>query len=171
MIPQKPIHAAPPCLQCMLLCMQKYDYTIQYKPGKELVLAHHLSCFPSLKESLLIPIHHNIQHVQLSNDELDTIWGAIEHDLVYSTLYCLTLRRWPDCLKQVPRIVWHFLGTWDELSIEAGILLKGDWVCIFPRTPQMHHCWPPQSTTGIEEDAGTSKRGSLLAWHQCWHCQ
>ena len=48
-IQQKPIHAAPPHLQCMLLQMQKYDYTIQYKPDKEMVLGNCLSCFPSLK--------------------------------------------------------------------------------------------------------------------------
>ena len=86
--------------------MQKYDCTIQYKPGKEMVLANHLSCFPSLKESLPIPIHQNIQHVQLSTDKLDAIQGAIECDLVYYSMpnpqgmaqppqagpaYCLTL--------------------------------------------------------------------------------
>ena len=47
MIQHKPIHAAPPSLQWMLLCMQKYDYTICYKPGKDMVLADHLSHFPS----------------------------------------------------------------------------------------------------------------------------
>ena len=50
MIQKKPIHAAPPCLQWMLLCLQKYDYTIVYRPGKEKVLADHLSWFPSRKE-------------------------------------------------------------------------------------------------------------------------
>ena len=39
MIQHKPIHAAPPRLQWMLLHMQKYDYTIVYKPGKDMVLA------------------------------------------------------------------------------------------------------------------------------------
>ena len=73
MIHQKPIHAAPPCLQCMLLCLQKYDYTIQNKPSKEMLLADCLSHFPSLKESLPIPIHQNIQHVQLFTDKLDAI--------------------------------------------------------------------------------------------------
>ena len=34
MIQHKPIHAAPPRLQQMLLHMQKYDYTIVYKPVK-----------------------------------------------------------------------------------------------------------------------------------------
>ena len=37
---------APPWLQQMLLPMQKYDYTIWYKPSKDMVLANHLSHFP-----------------------------------------------------------------------------------------------------------------------------
>ena len=47
MIQKKTIHTAYPNLQRMLLQLQKYDYTTQYKPGKEMVLADHLSCFPS----------------------------------------------------------------------------------------------------------------------------
>ena len=39
MIQKKPIHAAPPRLQRMLLRLQKYDYNIIYKPGKDMVLA------------------------------------------------------------------------------------------------------------------------------------
>ena len=39
MIKHKPIHAAPPRLQCMLLHMQKYHYIIQYKPSKDMILA------------------------------------------------------------------------------------------------------------------------------------
>ena len=64
---------APPALQQMLLHMQKYDYTIWYKPGKDMVLADHLSCFPSHSNYLPILIVHNVQHVHLSNTELDII--------------------------------------------------------------------------------------------------
>ena len=32
-------------LQCMLLCLQGYDYTIHYHPGKEMVLPNTLSWF------------------------------------------------------------------------------------------------------------------------------
>ena len=96
MIQHKPIHAAPPRLQQMLLCMQKYDYTIVYKPGKDMVLSDCLSHFPSNSNYLPIPLAHNIQHVQLSTSELDVIQGSVERDLVYSTVYHLTLRRWPD---------------------------------------------------------------------------
>ena len=56
MIQQKPIHVAPSQLQYMLLHMQMYDYTIWYKPGKDMVQANCLSCFPSHVNSLLIPI-------------------------------------------------------------------------------------------------------------------
>ena len=79
----------PPRLQHMLLCMQKYHYTIHYKPSKDMILANHLSQSLSAKESLPIPIHQNIQHVLLSTHELDTVKCAIEHDPVYSTLYWL----------------------------------------------------------------------------------
>ena len=73
MIQQKPIHLAPPRLQQMFLHMQKYDYTNVYKPGKDMVLADHLSCFPYDTNYLPIPLAHNIQHVQLSTHELDVI--------------------------------------------------------------------------------------------------
>ena len=130
MIQQNPIHATPPCLQCMLLHVKKYNYTIQYKPSKDMVLANHLSYFPSHEESQPIAIHQNIQHIQLSTDKLDIIRGAVDHDPMYSTLYWLTLREWPDHLKQVMRIGHHFWGASDELSIEASILLKEDYSCI-----------------------------------------
>ena len=72
-IQQKPIHVAAPCFEWMLLHMQMYDHTIQYKPGKEMVLADHLSCFPSCSNSFSFPIMQNVQHVQLFNAELDII--------------------------------------------------------------------------------------------------
>ena len=63
MILKKPIHAAPPSLQRMLLHLQKYDDTIGYKPGKEMVLADCLSHFPQRKENLPIQLHQNIQNI------------------------------------------------------------------------------------------------------------
>ena len=135
MIQHKPIHATPTRLQCIILRMQKYHVTIQYKPGKDMILANHLSWFPSAKEFLPIPIHQNIQHIQLSTHKLGAVWGVIECNPVYGTLYQLTLRGWPDWLWLVPRITWHYWGTWDELSIETGIFLKGDCICVSPEIP------------------------------------
>ena len=97
-----------------------------------MVLADHLSWFLSAKESLPIPIPQNIQHIQLSAYELDAVWGAIECDQVYSTLHQLTLGGWPDCLQLVLRVTQHYWCTQEELSIEAGIILKGDCICFPP---------------------------------------
>ena len=104
MIQHKTIHGTPPRLQWMLLHMQKYDYTIYYKPGKDMVLADCLSCFPSPKKSLPIPLAHNIQYVQLSKDDLDIIQGSVECEPMYSTVYCLTIRGWPECRQDIPDI-------------------------------------------------------------------
>ena len=97
-----------------------------------MVLADHLSHFPSNTNYLPIPLAHNIQHVQLSTSELDVIRAVVECNLVYSTVYCLTLRGWPDRVQDVPHIARHFWGTKDELSIDNGLLLKGTRVCIPP---------------------------------------
>ena len=52
----------------MLLCMQKYNYAIQHKTDKEMVLSDH------------------IQHIQFSIAEPDAIWDSVECNLVYSIL-------------------------------------------------------------------------------------
>ena len=51
-IVKRPLGAAPPGLQRILLRMQKYDYALEYKPGKELVL-HDMTC--SLEHLFLKP--------------------------------------------------------------------------------------------------------------------
>ena len=87
MITKKPIHAAPPRLQRMLLQLQKYDYMLIYKPGKEMTLADRLSRFPSNKENKLIELHQNIQHLTFTSDRINIIRGSIERDPIWSTVY------------------------------------------------------------------------------------
>ena len=70
MIWKKPIQAAPPRLQRMLLRLQKYYYNIIYKPGKQMVLADRLSRFPSKYENLPIDLHHNIHHITFTQDKI-----------------------------------------------------------------------------------------------------
>ena len=56
---------------------------------------------------------------------------------MYSTVYHLTLRGWPECRQQVPWIARHFWGAQDKLSIDFGLLLKGTRVCV---TPKLLNC-------------------------------
>ena len=132
MITKKPIHAAPPRLQRMLLRLQKYDYTLIYKPGKEMTLADRLSRFPSNKENTPIELYQNIQHLTFTSNRINIIRGSIKRDPSLSTVYRLTLNGWPDKISQVPRIARQFWGARDELSIEEGLLMKGNHICIPP---------------------------------------
>ena len=63
---------------------------------------------------------------------MNIVRGAVERDPIHSTMYMLTLNGWPDRIQEVLRIACHFWDTWDELTIENGILLKRDRVCIPP---------------------------------------
>ena len=79
-----------------------------------------------------IELHQNIHNVHFEPDRLNIVRGAIERDPIHRTIYRLTLNCWPDRVHEVPRIAHHFWGTCDELTVENGILLKGDSECIPP---------------------------------------
>ena len=132
MIQRKPIQAALPRLQCMLLKLQKYDYTIQYIPGKDMVLADRLSRFPSCTENSPIILHHNIHTINFNSEHLNIIRGATERDPIHSTLYRLTLNGWPENFRSVSHIACHFWSYHDQLTVENGVLIKSDRVCIPP---------------------------------------
>ena len=108
MINRKPIHAVLPRLQCMLLRLHKYAYTMQYISGKEMVLADRLSRFPSCKNNTPIELHQNIQTINFNSDHLNIIKGATERDPIHPTVYRLTLNGWPDRMRDVPHLACHF---------------------------------------------------------------
>ena len=60
-ISRKNLADTPAHLQCMMLCLQGYDFTIHYCPGKEMVIPDTLSQFspcPGPDLPLDIAIHH-----------------------------------------------------------------------------------------------------------------
>ena len=150
MIQRKPIHTAPPRLQCMLLHLQKYNYTIQYIPGQNMVLADRLSRFPSPHDKLPIEFYQNIHALNFHPDRLLIIQGVIECNPIHSAVYRMTLNGCPNRILDVPCLAHHFWSLRDELTIKDGVLLKGNRVCIPPelhdRTPYDLH----DSHQGIE---------------------
>ena len=168
MIQKKPIHATPPCLQRMLLHLEQYDYTIVYKCGKEMVLEDCLSQFPPRKEDMPIELHQNIHNIHFEPDRLNIIRGAVERDPIHSTIYRLTLNGWPDRVQDIPRIACHFWGTWDEFTVENGILLRGDRVCYMKGCSVIYMA----TAEGLRRwyTSPTLPNHCLLAWDRCWHC-
>ena len=79
-IVKKPLSAAPPRLQRLLLRMQKYDYTNKYKPGKELVVPDMLSRAPlpetqekSMEEEINYHVHQVISNFPATEFKLEEI--------------------------------------------------------------------------------------------------
>ena len=56
--------------------------------------------------------------------------AAVERDPILSTVYCLILNGWPEKVHEVPRIAQQFWGAKDKLSVEEGLLIKRDRICI-----------------------------------------
>ena len=126
MIQRKPIQAALPRLQHMLQKFPKFHYTIQYIPGKDIILADRLSRFPSCTENSPIILHPNIQTINFNSEHLNIIREATERDPIHSALYRLTLNGWPDNFRTVPCIACHFLSYCNQSTVENGVLIKGN---------------------------------------------
>ena len=97
-----------------------------------MILADRLSRFPSWRENAPIELHQNIQHLTFTPGKINIIRAAVERDPIFSTVYHITLNGWPSKISKVPRIARQFLGARDELTVEDGVLLKGDCMCISP---------------------------------------
>ena len=79
-IVKKPLAAAPPRLQRILLRIQKYDYALEYKPGKELVLPDMLSRAPvsptvddNMKEEIALHVHQVRRTLPVTESKLEEI--------------------------------------------------------------------------------------------------
>ena len=62
MIAMKNLINAPPCLQRMLLELQRYDVTIKYRPGAQMQLADALSCYLA-RASLEIKLDMRVDYI------------------------------------------------------------------------------------------------------------
>ena len=91
---KKSLAATPLRLQRMLLQLQKYSFTLQYKPGKEMKLADTLSCAyikecVSLQESLEnLPcmIHMVLSNAPFTDAKLEEVRKATAEDTTMNTI-------------------------------------------------------------------------------------
>ena len=131
MIFQKPIHAAPPALQRMLLKIQGYDFNLVYRPGPEMVLSDTLSRLPNQANNHAIDLDDiGINQVELdllnfSNEKQKQIREETNKDEVLRVLGQVIYSGWPDTIQELPTDLREFWAYRDELAIESGIIFKG----------------------------------------------
>lgn len=80
-IHSKPLSKAPKRLQSMMLRMQPYDVSLQYRPGPELVIADCLSRAPLQESTCTESVQvNNLMWCPVSKECLDVIRNATSRD-------------------------------------------------------------------------------------------
>ena len=139
-ITKKPIHSAPKRLQRMLLRLQKYDLELQYKKGKEMYIADALSrAYPKdliVTSDSQSELCHQIeemvlsQHLPFSVETLSQFRDETARDPSLQVLMRIVLMGWPEHKKDVPLETHPYFNSRDELSVQNGLLFKGERVII-----------------------------------------
>ena len=124
-ISQKNLAETPACLQHMLLCLQGYDYTICYHPGKEMALPDTLSWF-SLHPGPDIPLDIAIYHACLSPERKEAFQQALVSNPKMCTLADMIITGWPDDNKAVPHLLHPYWQHQEILIIKDGLVLCGE---------------------------------------------
>ena len=136
---KKSLAAAPLRLQRMSLQLQKYSFTLHYKPGKEMILADTLSCAyitdcptsqSSFEEELACMVHMVLSNAPFTDAKLEEVRKATSEDMTMRLLQTTIQTGWPDKISETPAELKAFWTYRDELSEVDGILLKGEKILI-----------------------------------------
>ena len=133
MIMSKPITSAPPRLQRMLIALAGYNMTIKYLPGKDNQLADGLSRLPNPQNSSQIDLD---MRVSFSTNKIEKLQYETHVDGTLQRLQDVIINGWPDSINELPVDIRCYYSFRDELSIENGIITKGQQVVI-PQTMQL----------------------------------
>ena len=109
-------------LQCMMLCLQGYDLTICYCPGKEMVIPDTLFQF-SPQPGTDIPLDITIHHAHIMPTCKEAFQLAFISDPVMRALADLIITGWPEDIKEVPCPLHPYWQHRETLTIEDGLVL------------------------------------------------
>ena len=137
-ITKKPLSAAPPRLQRMLLQLQRYTFTLVHKPGKDMILADTLSRAyinvkpdsTDLEEDLICAVNFIVSNLPVSDPKMTEIRSATEQDTTMIRLKNTIQSGWPEKRSQVHQDLRDYWTYRDELCETDGIILKGGRIVI-----------------------------------------
>ena len=130
-ISKKNLADIPAWLQCMMLCLQGYDLTIHYCPGKEMVIPDMISQFspwPGPNFPLDITIHHAL----IMPTHKEAFQQAFINDPEMRALADLIITGWPEDIKEVPRPLCPYWQHREYLTIKDSLVLQGKALVIPP---------------------------------------
>ena len=129
-IHMKNLADTPPRLQRMKLRLQQYDFSLVYRKGAELRLADYLSRYPPAPDKEEIVLEQTIHTVQWSEEKLEQLRRETKRDPLLSALTNIVLEGWPSKCSELASELKVFWNIKDYISLDDGILLKGQQVII-----------------------------------------
>ena len=121
----------PACLQCMLLQLQGYNYTIRYCPSKEMALPSTFSWF-SPCPGPDIPLDIVLHHACLSPERKEAFQQAFVSNPEMHALTDMIITGWPDNIKAVLCPLHPYWQHWETLIVEDGLVLHGEALIVPP---------------------------------------
>ena len=130
-ISRKNLADMPAWLQCMMLCLQGYDLTIHYCPGKEMVIPDMLSGLGP-RPGPNLPFDIAICHAHITPSCKETFQQAFINDPEMQALADLINTGWPKDIKEVPHPLHPYWQHRETLTIEDDLVLQGEALIIPP---------------------------------------
>ena len=129
-ITKKPLCKAPRRLQNMLLKNQEYHYQVRYRPGSSMIISNCLSRAPVRNRTYHSETVCNLLYTPFNDHRLQEIKAATLLDPVLNQLKITILQGWPDHKDSVPTAVLPYFSYRVELTVQEGIILRGDRIVI-----------------------------------------
>ena len=138
---QKPLQAilskslveATPRIQRLLLPTIPYDMAVEYIKGETNFIADCLSRAPVAKDTIKLPILQVNQitaHARCTQDRIDRLRQSTAKDDTLALLKHTVQHGWPQTITELPPELHPYWIFREEISIEGGILLKGERIII-----------------------------------------
>ncbi|XP_014665236.1 PREDICTED: uncharacterized protein K02A2.6-like [Priapulus caudatus] len=130
MILDKPLAAAPPRLQRLMVKLQGYNLRIVYRPGRENQLADGLSRLPSPANATTIDLDLRVDHTRFTASSQAKLRDEMRQDETLNHLREIIVTGWPDDMKDLPNELKPYWSYRDELTVHDGLVIKGRRILI-----------------------------------------
>ena len=131
----KSISNAPPRIQGMLLRLQRYDFDLNFVPGKSISVPDALSkvflnATYTNEQKFEYQVDMVLDNLLVSKEKLDGIKQATRNDYVLQNLSSTIVEGWPEFKETLPPELDAYFQYRHEITSAEGLLFKGDRVII-----------------------------------------
>ena len=135
-ISHRSITSCPPRIQKLLLRLQKYDFELQYSPGKDMLVSDtlsrsHLSRSESefTEDSLIHHVHSVLSNLPISETRLKQFQLETKKDPILKTLITYTTHEWPE-KHLIPTDLLPYYTHRSDITFCEGVLLKNERIIV-----------------------------------------